>query len=138
MQGFAHREQPDDDDDDVDAVEQAGKPKASRGFPVRTSMPTRPMTMPRKRLVTPRTSDAPSSAEAAVKANTMSAKYSAGPKRSATRTKTARGRSAARVPMVPAMNEPIAAVASAAAPRPWRAMRLPSSEVMIDPILPAC
>ena len=40
------------------------------------------------------------------------------------------------VPMVPATKEPIAAVASAAAPRPWRAIRLPSMAVMIEPLSP--
>ena len=34
--------------------------------------------------------------------------------------------------MVPATNEPIAAVASAAAPRPFFAILLPSSAVMIE------
>jgi hypothetical protein len=34
------------------------------------------------------------------------------------------------------MNEPIAAVARAAAPRPRRAMRLPSRAVMIAPLSP--
>ena len=92
--------------------------------------------MPRMRLVTPRASEAPSSAEAAVNANTISAKYSAGPKRSATRTKMGARKVRSSVPMVPAMNDPIAAVASAAAPRPWRAMRLPSREVMIEPDSP--
>src|SRR3546814_14501599 len=38
--------------------------------------------------------------------------------------------------MVPAINEPIAAVASAAAPRPARAILLPSSAVIIDPASP--
>ena len=37
---------------------------------------------------------------------------------------------------VPATKEPIAAVASAAAPRPLRAMRLPSSAVIIEPLSP--
>ena len=40
------------------------------------------------------------------------------------------------VASVPATNEPIAAVASAAAPRPRRAIRLPSSAVMIAPLSP--
>ncbi len=38
--------------------------------------------------------------------------------------------------MVPATNEPIAAVASAAAPRPARAILLPSMAVMTDPDSP--
>ena len=42
----------------------------------------------------------------------------------------------ASVATVPATNEPIAAVASAAAPRPARAMRLPSSAVIIEPLSP--
>jgi hypothetical protein len=37
---------------------------------------------------------------------------------------------------VPATKEPIAAVASAAAPRPCRAIRLPSTAVMIEPLSP--
>ena len=40
------------------------------------------------------------------------------------------------VARVPATNDPIAAVARAAAPRPRRAMRLPSSAVMIAPLSP--
>ena len=40
------------------------------------------------------------------------------------------------VASVPATNDPIAAVARAAAPRPRRAMRLPSSAVMIAPLSP--
>ena len=40
------------------------------------------------------------------------------------------------VASVPATKEPIAAVARAAAPRPRRAMRLPSSAVMIAPLSP--
>ena len=42
----------------------------------------------------------------------------------------------ASVPMVPATKEPTAAVASAAAPRPRRAMRLPSSAVITEPLSP--
>lgn len=38
--------------------------------------------------------------------------------------------------MVPAMKEPIAAVASAAAPRPRLAMRLPSIAVMTEALSP--
>src|SRR5690606_5552463 len=42
----------------------------------------------------------------------------------------------AMVAMVPAMNEPMAAVASAAAPRPARAILLPSRAVIIEPASP--
>ncbi len=41
-----------------------------------------------------------------------------------------------RVPIVPAMKEPTAAVASAAAPRPLLAMRLPSMAVMTEALSP--
>ena len=44
----------------------------------------------------------------------------------------------ASVAIVPATKEPIAAVASAGPPRPVRAMRLPSSAVMMEPPRPAC
>ncbi len=40
------------------------------------------------------------------------------------------------VASVPATNEPMAAVARAAAPRPRRAIRLPSRAVMIAPLSP--
>ena len=40
------------------------------------------------------------------------------------------------VPMVPATNDPSAAVQSAAAPRPCRAILLPSSAVIIAPLSP--
>ena len=66
----------------------------------------------------------------------MSAKYSAGPKRNASLTKTGARKVRRIVPMVPAMKEPIAAVARAAAPRPCRAIRLPSSAVMMEPDSP--
>src|SRR5690554_4796800 len=42
----------------------------------------------------------------------------------------------AMVAMVPAMNEPMAAVARAAAPRPARAILLPSRAVIIEPASP--
>ena len=38
--------------------------------------------------------------------------------------------------MVPAMKEPMAAVASAAAPRPFLAIRLPSMAVITDALSP--
>ena len=71
-----------------------------------------------------------------VKASTMSAKYSAGPKRMASFTKSGARKVSSSVPMVPATKDPIAAVASAAAPRPRRAIWLPSRAVMMDPDSP--
>ena len=85
-------------------------------------MPTRPSARPRNRLNSPRSSDAPSSADTVVNASTVSAKYSAGPNRSATDASGGAKNVSATVASVPATNEPIAAVVSAAAPRPWRAI----------------
>ena len=42
------------------------------------------------------------------------------------------------VAIVPATNEPIAAVASACAPRPFLAITLPSIAVTIEPDSPGC
>ena len=69
-------------------------------------------------------------------ATTVSAKYSAGPKRSAARASGGAKNVSAIVASVPATNEPIAAVVSAAAPRPWRAIMYPSMAVAIDPVSP--
>ena len=94
-------------------------------------MPTSPSASPRNRLKSPR-SDAPSSADTVVNATTVSAKYSAGPKRSATDASGGAKNVSASVASVPATNDPIAAVVSAAAPRPWRAIMWPSIAVAID------
>ena len=71
-----------------------------------------------------------------VSASTISAKYSAGPNSSASLTSCGATKLRARVAMVPATNEPIAAVASAWAPRPLRAIMLPSMAVTIEPDSP--
>ena len=47
-------------------------------------------------------------------------------------------RASARVPMVPATKEPMAAVARAAAPRPFLAIWLPSMAVTTDALSPGC
>ncbi len=91
------------------------------------SVPTSPKARPRSRLATPRLMEAPSRAETVVKASTISAKYSAGPNSSASLTKSGARKVSARVPSVPATKEPMAAVASAAAPRP-----LPRHQVSLD------
>ncbi len=66
----------------------------------------------------------------------MSAKYSAGPNFSATFIATGARKVSSTVPMVPATNEPMAAVASAAAPLPRFAILFPSSAVMMEPDSP--
>ena len=71
-----------------------------------------------------------------VNASTVSAKYSAGPKRSASDASGGAKKVSASVASVPATNDPIAAVVSAAAPRPWRAIMWPSIAVTIDAVSP--
>ena len=93
-------------------------PNDSRASPVSWSMPINPSARPRKRLNNPRSADAPSSTDTVVNASTVSAKYSAGPKRSAKDASTGAKKVSARVASVPATNDPIAAVVRAAAPRP--------------------
>lgn len=65
-------------------------------------------------------------------ASTMSAKYDGAPIWTATSASAGANNATRRVPIVPATNDPTAAVASACAPRPTRAMRLPSSAVITD------
>ena len=62
----------------------------------------------------------------------MSAKYSAGPNLSAISTTIGASTVSSSVAMVPATNEPIAAVASAGPARPRFAILLPSRAVAIE------
>ncbi|MNG09855.1 hypothetical protein D3C84_932930 [compost metagenome] len=64
--------------------------------------------------------------------STRIAKYSVGPKFSANLATTGANSVSKIVAMVPATNEPIAAVANAGPARPLRAIRLPSSAVTMD------
>jgi hypothetical protein len=114
----------------------SGMPKASRTCPVSLSVPTRPMVSPMKSAVRPRVIEPPKAAETVRKDSTISAKYSAVPKESA--TITMKGATSARpiVAKVPPKNDPMAAAPSALPPRPSLAMRLPSSAVMIDAVSP--
>ena len=84
----------------------------------------------------PFTRDSPRKPEMVTKASMISEKYSAGPKRMASLTISGARKVRRIVPIVPATNEPIAAVARAAAPRPCRAMRFPSTAVTIEPDSP--
>ena len=81
-------------------------------------MPISPIPSPRKRLNNALASERPTSPVTAVKASTISAKYSAGLKRRAIPTSSGAKKVSAIVAMLPATKEPSAAVASAAPPRP--------------------
>ncbi len=110
----------------------SGTPNAKRCCPVCSSMPTRPNSRPRNSIVRPRVVDCPRTAATVTKANTISAKYSAGPNFSAISTTTGASRVSSTVAIEPATNEPMAAVASAGPARPCFAIWLPSSPVAID------
>ena len=69
-------------------------------------------------------------------ASTINAKYSADPNARAMRTITGAVRLRATVASVPATNEPIAAVASAAPARPLRAIWCPSIAVTMVALSP--
>ena len=88
------------------------------------------------RLDRPRVRLSPSTAVTVVSASTISAKYSAGPNSSASLTMSGATKVSATVAIVPATNEPIAAVASACAPRPFLAISWPSIAVTIEPDSP--
>ena len=78
----------------------------------------------------------PSTALTVQKASTISRKYSGGPSLTACTATKGANSVTPTVAMVPATNEPIAAVASAAPARPCLAILLPSSAVTIDPASP--
>ena len=99
-------------------------------------MPMRPMARPMNRAVTPRSALAPRTEDTVMKASTISAKYSGGPKRSATSASQGANSVRRMVAMVPATKEPIAAVASAAPARPFLAIRLPSIAVTMVAVSP--
>ena len=114
----------------------SGSPKDSRACPVSWSMPMQPSASPRNSEVSPRRVESPKADETVTKASTISAKYSRGPKTSASRTMWGARKASSSVAIRPAMKEPMAAVASAGPPRPFRAILLPSSAVMIEALSP--
>ena len=91
--------------------------------------PTNNATMPRSVLL-------PSTALTVVKASTISMKYSGGPRRTAYSATRGAKKVTSTVAIVPATNEPMAAVASAAPARPLLAILLPSMAVTMEPASP--
>lgn len=84
-------------------------------------MPTVAIASPRKTEMSPLASESPVSALTVVRANSIRAKYSAGPNFSARLASGTATKVSAVTPSVPAMKELNAAIASAAPARPWRA-----------------
>ena len=99
-------------------------------------MPTNPSIRPSRRLSQPERFSPPRTVVTVTKASTINAKYSADPKASAMRTMTGAVRVSASVASVPATNDPIAAVASAAPARPLRAIWWPSIAVTMVALSP--
>ena len=95
-------------------------------------MPTMPMARPRKSEIAPRSLEAPSTAVTATRANNMMARYDGAPSVTANLEIGGANAASSTVPMAPATNEPIAAVASACAARPAFAILLPSIAVITD------
>ncbi len=112
------------------------KPNAKRSTPVTVSTPMRPSSTPTSAMHTPVTGGPPLSADASTSPNVASAKYSGGPKPSAHRANAGPTNVRPTTATVPAMNEPIAAIASAGPARPCFAISCPSMHVMTDAASP--
>lgn len=91
-----------------------------------------PIASPRSSEITPRIFDEPNTAVTATSAKSMIARYDGAPRVTANREIAGANAASRAVPMAPAMNYPIAAVASAWAARPALAILLPSRAVITE------
>ena len=114
----------------------SGTPKVSRCCPEVKSIPISPMVRPMPSAARPRTRELPSTDVTAMKASSMIAKVSAGETSTARSATSGATRASSRVAIVPATNDPIAAVARAWAARPLLAILLPSMAVTTDALSP--
>ena len=80
----------------------------------------------------PRSLDSPSTLDTSTTESSMIAKYDGAPILTAWSASAGVKNATSSVPMVPAMNDPMAAVASAWAPRPRLAILLPSRAVITE------
>ena len=110
----------------------SGSPNVARGCPVSESMPTMPIASPSSSEMAPRSLDEPSTAVTITSANSMIARYDGAPSVTANREIDGANAASRAVPMAPATNDPIAAVANACAARPALAILLPSIAVITD------
>ena len=106
-----------------------GMPKVSRATPSSGSMPTCVSSRPNTTIISPFSTDAPSSPAASERLRIISEKYSGGPSRSASRLIVTAVSASTSVEKQPPTNEPIAAIESAAPPRPCLASGWPSKVV---------
>jgi hypothetical protein len=114
----------------------SGTPAVKREAPEMPSMPTTEIARPIARAPRPRTTDSVTTAEIATKANTASARYSAGPNRVASSASRGAKNTTRIDATMPPMNAPIADVASAWAARPLVAILWPSIVPAIAVLLP--
>ena len=108
----------------------SGLSKVRRAWPV--VVPTSPIASPSPSEMNPRSLESPSTEVTATSASSMSAKYDGAPRTTTHSATVGASATSSTVLIVPATNEPIAAVASACAARPDFAILLPSSAVMTD------
>ncbi len=99
-------------------------------------MPMRPSASPKNKAVKPRKVLWPSTALTVVKASNIRQKYSGGPSFTANSARMGANSVTRMVAMVPAMKEPMAALAKAAPARPLLAILKPSSAVTMVPVSP--
>lgn len=90
------------------------------------------MVRPTNKEMNPRSFDAPSTAVTSTIASNITAKYDGAPIRTAMSASAGAKKATSSVPIVPAMKDPMAAVANACAARPRLAILLPSIAVMTD------
>ena len=94
------------------------------------------MAKPTNKAVNPRNVLCPNTALTVVNANSIKQKYSGGPSFTAYSATSGANRVTTTVAILPATNEPIAAVASAAPARPLLAILLPSMAVTMLEVSP--
>ena len=97
-------------------------PNVKRCAPLFTSMPTSPSIKPTITMPIALSAERLAITTAPISPSTISEKYSAGPNRVAIAASGAASSAQIKVATVPAMKEPIAAIASAGPARPWRAI----------------
>ena len=107
-------------------------PPVSRACPVERSRPTSPIVRPIASPMNPRSLEEPNTAVTRTRASSIIAKNEGAPILTACSASDGVKKATRRVPIVPAMNEPIAAVARAWAARPFLAILLPSIAVITD------
>ena len=110
----------------------SGMLKAMREAPVSMSEPTIESSSPNTIIAIAFSTEPFASTTAKIRPSTISEKYSAGPKASASLVKGAPSTAIRTVATQPAKNEPIAAIASAGPARPCLAIWKPSSVVTTD------